>query len=349
MPRTRWLALEHVARVVERLRAAQARPGRGVEEAGRVGRLLDEVRVDAGAGSTAAAMASSASVSGPIEIVSMQIRPGSVARAPAPGVWRASAPPMWRSCTSATGEPGTAIRASSSIAARGQVVDQRVRAAVGERVARIHRQVAERGRRLHRERVQLRAERAQRRQQLAPRRLGAQERRVDDRERAPAHGLGELRQRREVDDVRPRGDLLGQAVQQRGPRAQDLGGPLEAEEQRARVQLAHGHDRELERGHDPEVPAAAAQRPEQLGLVLGVGAHEVAVGGDELDRGHRVGLQAVLAGQPADPAAERVADDADVRRGAVQAREPELRQPRRHVLPARRRADAHAPRRRRRS
>ena len=54
--------------------------------------------------------------------------------------------------------------------------------------------------------------------------------------------------------------------------------------------------------------------------MLGVGAHELAVGGDELERGHRVGLQAVLARQPAHAAAERVAGDADVGRGAVQRR-----------------------------
>ena len=73
---------------------------------------------------------------------------------------------------------------------------------------------------------------------------------------------------------------------------------------------------ELHRGHDAEAPAAAAQRPEQLGLVVGVGADVAAVGGDELDRGDAVGGEAVLAAEPADAAAERVADDADVRRGA---------------------------------
>ena len=141
-------------------------------------------------------------------------------------------------------------------------------------------------------------------------------------------------------DVISSGSAGSSAVQ----RAQDLGGPLEAEEQRARVELPHRHDRELDRGHDAEVPAAAAQRPEQLGLVRRVGAHELAVGGDELDRGHRVGLQAVLAGQPADAAAERVADDADVRRGAVQAARPCSDRRGVDVLPERRRADAHAAR-----
>ena len=48
------------------------------------------------------------------------------------------------------------------------------------------------------------------------------------------------------------------------------------------------------------------------------------VGGDELDRGDAVRRQAVLAGVPADAAAERVAGDADVGRRAVQRREAEL-------------------------
>ena len=42
------------------------------------------------------------------------------------------------------------------------------------------------------------------------------------------------------------------------------------------------------------------------------------VGADDLERGDLLGRKAVLAGQPADAAAERVADDADVVRGARQ-------------------------------
>ena len=74
---------------------------------------------------------------------------------------------------------------------------------------------------------------------------------------------------------------------------------------------------ELERRRDPEVPAGAAEAPEQLGLV-GLGrADEAAVGGDELDRGQVVDRQPEVALETADAAAEgqpgdaRVADDAD--------------------------------------
>ena len=77
--------------------------------------------------------------------------------------------------------------------------------------------------------------------------------------------------------------------------------------------------------------------------MLGVGAHELAVGGDELERGDGVGLQAVLAREPAHAAAERVAGDADVRRGAVQAGQAVGRQPRRDAVPLDAGADADAP------
>src|SRR3712207_7580675 len=44
--------------------------------------------------------------------------------------------------------------------------------------------------------------------------------------------------------------------------------------------------------------------PEQVGLVDVVGAHEATVAGDDLDRDDVVRAQAVLAGHPADAAAE---------------------------------------------
>jgi hypothetical protein len=58
--------------------------------------------------------------------------------------------------------------------------------------------------------------------------------------------------------------------------------------------------------------------------VFAVRAHEAAVGGHELDRAHVVGRESVRAAEEADPAAERVADDADVGGGARQRREPML-------------------------
>ena len=78
---------------------------------------------------------------------------------------------------------------------------------------------------------------------------------------------------------------------------------------------------ELERGRDPEVPAGAAQAPEELGLV-GLGrADEAAVGGRDLDGGQVVDRQPEVPLQAADPAAERQAGDARVADDAGRADE----------------------------
>ena len=91
---------------------------------------------------------------------------------------------------------------------------------------------------------------------------------------------------------------------------------------------------EGEAGDDAEVAAAAAQRPEQLGVGVGVDLDDLAAGQDELEGDEVVAGQAVLAGEPADPAAEREAghaglghdpgrDDQPVRRGrGVDVAEP---------------------------
>ena len=98
--------------------------------------------------------------------------------------------------------------------------------------------------------------------------------------------------------------------------AQHLGCPLDRPEHRAGVDLGDRVEPELDGGDDAEVAAAAAQRPEQGRLGVGVGAHQLAVGGDHLDRGDAVGGDAVGAAEPAEPAAERVADHAHVGRRA---------------------------------
>ena len=69
---------------------------------------------------------------------------------------------------------------------------------------------------------------------------------------------------------------------------------------------------EQERGHDPEVPAATADRPVQVRVRRGAGRHELAAGE------HDVGLDEVVDGQPelarqvAHAAAEREPADAGV-------------------------------------
>ena len=61
-----------------------------------------------------------------------------------------------------------------------------------------------------------------------------------------------------------------------------------------------------------EVAAAAAQRPEQVGVLVRGGAHDPPVGEHDLGGQQRVDRQAVPAHQPADAAAEREPADAGV-------------------------------------
>ncbi len=85
---------------------------------------------------------------------------------------------------------------------------------------------------------------------------------------------------------------------------ENLSGPLEREEHRAGVELLQVVDLELDRRDDAEVPVAAAKRPEQVGLTLGIDASRTPVGGDDFDRGDAVRLEPVLPSEPAHSPAE---------------------------------------------
>ena len=141
------------------------------------------------------------------------------------------------------------------------------------------------------------------------------------------------------------------AARSRQPRSASRGvGEIERQlgDERAR---ADGVQAELELGDDPEVAAAAAQSPEQLGMLVGADAQDLAGGGHERVRDDVVAGQSVLTGQPAHAAAERQAADAGVRdvaggrrqpvglRGAVQRAQ---RRAALHPRAARDRIDAHA-------
>ena len=92
-------------------------------------------------------------------------------------------------------------------------------------------------------------------------------------------------------------------------------------------------------------PAApAAQRPEQVGLVVGVDVQLVAGGGHDVERADVARGEALAAREPAEPAAERVARDADAGRHAVQAGEAVLAGRRHHRPPRRAGLDLRGPR-----
>ena len=87
------------------------------------------------------------------------------------------------------------------------------------------------------------------------------------------------------------------------------------------VELAQRDQLELDRGDDAEVAAAAAQRPEQVGRSRGGRRARGVPSAVTTSIGqHAVGGEAVAAAEPAEAAAERVADDADVGRRAGERR-----------------------------
>ena len=85
---------------------------------------------------------------------------------------------------------------------------------------------------------------------------------------------------------------------------------------------ADGVEPVLERGDDAEVAAAAAQRPEQVGVLVGRRAHDLALGGDHVHRDHVVAGPAVAARQVAEAAADGEAGDAGGGDEAEHGRQP---------------------------
>ena len=82
--------------------------------------------------------------------------------------------------------------------------------------------------------------------------------------------------------------------------------------------------RELEPGDDAEVAAAAAQRPEQVGVLAGAGAAHRAVGADDVRRHQVVDGHPVRPREPAEAAAQRQPGDAGRRVDAERRRQAVL-------------------------
>ena len=151
---------------------------------------------------------------------------------------------------------------------------------------------------------------------------------VDRQQRPAADRLGHVGDRRRGDEADHRGDVVGDAGGPVAVGAHRVGAELGREDEGAGVDLGDREQASVQGGDDRVAAAAAAQRPEEVGVVLGVDRARLAVGGDQLDRLHAVAGEAVAAAEPAEAAAEGVAGDADVGRGAGHRAEA--------VLPARR-------------
>jgi hypothetical protein len=132
-----------------------------------------------------------------------------------------------------------------------------------------------------------------------------------DRDRLAVDVLGQERQRRCDGHRDQRVDLV-----------RDSEGPVAVEGKQVLGLIAGVEDRAavdhravlvqavLECRHDAEVSAAAAQRPEQVWVLILAGAHEVAIGGDDVRRDEVVAGEPAGTGEMPDPAAEREPGDA---------------------------------------
>ena len=94
---------------------------------------------------------------------------------------------------------------------------------------------------------------------------------------------------------------------------------------------------------DAEVAAAAAERPEHVGVLVGGDREHLARRGDELDLAQRVDGEALLTHEPADAAAEGEAADAHVAGVARADRQAERCEDRGDVRPSGTAPDAHEP------
>ena len=135
--------------------------------------------------------------------------------------------------------------------------------------------------------------------------------------------LGKHRRRRNREKREEAVDVLRRAENELAVGLHHLRGLLERPERRPRVHRSHRMRAELERRDDAEVAAAAAQRPEQVGVLRLVCRDDAAVGQHDVGRQQVVDRQPVLAGEVADAAAERQAADAGRRDEPARHGQPE--------------------------
>ena len=134
--------------------------------------------------------------------------------------------------------------------------------------------------------------------------------------------LGHEGQRRREHHVGDRAQLVRRRLGLRDEAGDHLG--RRGEDEQAADDRVDRVEPVLQARDDAEVAAAAAQRPEQLRLGLGVHAAQPPVRGDDLRREQVVDGQPVLAHEEADAAGERDAADPDGARVAEARREPVL-------------------------
>lgn len=130
--------------------------------------------------------------------------------------------------------------------------------------------------------------------------------------------LRERRARRDGAEQEEGVQLAGRVREEIAVGGEDFGAEFDGPEGGAGDDRAHFVQPEQERGDDAEVAAATADRPVQVGVLVGARAYALPVRQDELGLQQVVDGQPALAGEVPDAAAESEASDA--RRGDDAAR-----------------------------
>ena len=136
--------------------------------------------------------------------------------------------------------------------------------------------------------------------------------------------LGEGRRRRHGVEGEEAVQLARRRREELAVGREHLGARLDRPEGRAADDGADLVQPEQERGDDAEVAAAAADRPEEVGVLVGARADALAAGEHHLGLEQVVDRQAALARQVADAAAEREAADAGGRDDPARGRQAVL-------------------------
>ena len=135
--------------------------------------------------------------------------------------------------------------------------------------------------------------------------------------------LGDERQRRRDLVRREAAELLGSVGDELAVQPEQVARLVQLEEDRSAVDVLDRAEPELEGRHDAEVAAAAADRPEQVGVVLLAGDVEGAVAGDHVRGQQVVEREAEPPREVADAAAEGQPADAGGRDDAARRGQPE--------------------------
>ena len=174
---------------------------------------------------------------------------------------------------SSSGEPDSGPASADEGVDRlvGELADEAAFADPGDRVLGVHVDPAEADDRHPVVGVHDRlADRAQRRDRRFALLAGADAGAVDRQQRPAADRLGHVRERRRGDEADHRGDLVGLLDGPVAVGADRVGADLGREDERAGVDLGKLEHVDVQGGDDRVAAAAPAQRPEEVGAVLGV-------------------------------------------------------------------------------